>query len=353
MEYKTTNFTDPKFNKIWDCFVNNHPQGSIHQISPWAKFQSTIPGRTNIQGHYITEKNSQEILAATITVHMDTGFFKKKWAYSARGPIGTENEKAINLLLQETTKSLKNSHIIFWRVDPYLSKKNGQDLWKNFQKYSIYKTLTPTQNYQPTDTLELDLSLGEEELLTQMKRQARSIIKKLEKNPQISFHRIKSHHITEQNITDFFTLNNETTSRDNFSGHQKIYYKNFLKNLPKNSELFFIKSGETPIAAAINTHAASKAIYYFGASSSDNNFRKLRAPYLLQWEMIKIAKNDWQCKTYDFLGIVPEDQPNHPYKGITQFKTRFGGYRKTYHPGQEIPLNPFWYKIYRIAKKIR
>lgn len=353
MQYKTTDFSDPKFNKTWDHFINTHPQGSVHQLSDWAKFQTTIPGRTNIQGHYITKKNSQEILAATITVHMDTGFLSKKWAYSARGPIGTENEKTINLLLQETTKTLKNTQVIFWRTDPYVSQKNGENLWKNFTKNSPYKTTTPTQNYQPTDTLELDLNLSEEELLSQMKRQARSIIKKLEKNPEISFQRILPPNITEQDIDNFFTLNNETTSRDSFSGHQKIYYQNFLKNLPNNAELFFIKSGENPIASAINTKSAGKAIYYFGASSSDDKFRKLRAPYLLQWEMIKVAKNDWKCKTYDFLGIAPEDQPNHPYKGITQFKTRFGGYRKTYHPGQEIPLNSLWYTLYRLAKKLR
>ncbi|HBA44566.1 TPA: hypothetical protein DEG21_04380 [Patescibacteria group bacterium] len=32
------------------------------------------------------------------------------------------------------------------------------------------------------------------------------------------------------------------------------------------------------------------AAYYYGASTSDNNFRKYMATYLLQWEMILEAK---------------------------------------------------------------
>jgi lipid II:glycine glycyltransferase (peptidoglycan interpeptide bridge formation enzyme) len=353
MEYLTTDFQNPALNKIWDNFITNHSQGSVHQISDWAKFQATIPGRTHIQGHYITEKNSEKILVAAITVQMDTGFFGKKWAYSARGPVGTENTEAVKLLIQKTAETLKKSQIIFWRTDPYITPEEGKKLWKNFAENTTLKTTNTTQNYQPTDTLELDLSLSEEALLAQMKRQARSVIKKLEKNPDITFQHIAAENITKKHVDDFYVLNAETTERDRFSGHQKIYYQSFLKNLPKNAALFFIKYKNTPIATAINTHAAGKAIYYFGASSSEEAFRPLRAPYLLQWEMIKIAKNNWHCATYDFLGIAPEDQPHHHYKGITQFKTRFGGYRKIYHVGQEITLNTFWYFLYRLAKKIR
>lgn len=81
------------------------------------------------------------------------------------------------------------------------------------------------------------------------------------------------------------------------------------------------------------------------------------APYLLQWKMMQYAKKN-NCETYDFLGIAPETEnggfvKTHPYAGITEFKLKFGGYRKTYYPGREFVLNSFWHPVYRSMKKIR
>ena len=76
------------------------------------------------------------------------------------------------------------------------------------------------------------------------------------------------------------------------------------------------------------------------------------APYLLQWDMVQFAKNKG-CLTYDFLGIAPEDEPKHPYAGISEFKWKFGGNRKVYGSGHEISFRPFWYLIYRIAKYLK
>lgn len=64
------------------------------------------------------------------------------------------------------------------------------------------------------------------------------------------------------------------------------------------------------VAAAILTITGKTAVYYYGASVSDPDLRKTMAPYLLQWEMIRAAQRAG-CNFYDFLGVSPENEPDH------------------------------------------
>lgn len=58
------------------------------------------------------------------------------------------------------------------------------------------------------------------------------------------------------------------------------------------------------IAAAILVIQDATALYYYGASTSDNAKRKFMPAYLLQWEMMRASKAAG-CSVYDFLGIAP------------------------------------------------
>jgi len=53
----------------------------------------------------------------------------------------------------------------------------------------------------------------------------------------------------------------------------------------------------------------------------------MMAPHLLQWAAIKITKQ-LGYKYYDFWGIAPSDQPNHPWSGISRFKRGLGRNKK-------------------------
>ena len=277
---------------------------------------------------------------------MNTGFFGKKWTYSARGPVWeNENLDAAKFLVSEIAKRLQKSGEVFWRADPYTKEPGILDPGFGF------KSRPATQNYQPTDTLELDLKKSEEELLAEMKRKGRYNIRLAEKH-NVKFRKTESANFSQKTLDAFWSLNLETTGRDEFSGHEKSYYEKFLKSLPEHAVLFLAEKDETPIAGAITTFCGKKAIYYFGASTSAPRFRPLMAPYGLQWEMIREAKKRG-CESYDFLGIAPENEPKHAYAGISEFKWKFGGARKKYLPGREIVFRKFWYALYRVAKKFR
>ncbi|MCF7917398.1 peptidoglycan bridge formation glycyltransferase FemA/FemB family protein [Candidatus Gracilibacteria bacterium] len=329
----------------WDTFVIQSSFGSIHQISAWKKFQEQIPGRKKVFG--LGVRKNGKIVATVLCVQMQTGRFGQYWWYSARGPVfdPQKEEKAGIFLMQEACKKLGNVGGMFWRVDPYFSISQEKCV---FPKTDL-PIKTVTQNYQPTDTLIIDLKKTNDEILSEMKRKGRYNITLAQKKG-ILITTIENGKITERDIDDFWNLNMETTSRDKFSGHEKSYYKKLLQSLDEYAVLFFAEYEGSRIATAISTFCGEKAIYYFGASTSHSEFRNLMAPYLLQWEMMQYAKKRG-CTSYDFLGIAPENDLHHPYAGISDFKWKFGGSRHTFSPGQEIVLNPFWYSLYRFVKR--
>ncbi|MCF7831223.1 peptidoglycan bridge formation glycyltransferase FemA/FemB family protein [Candidatus Gracilibacteria bacterium] len=324
----------------WDEFIINSSFGSIHQISAWKNLQEKIPGRGQVLGFGVRE--NKKIKAVVLCVRMTTGLLNKFWWYSARGPVfdPQKDKKAGDLLITEVAQRLKKTGGMFWRTDPY---------FREF-KFPV-KTKTATQNYQPTDTLEIDLTKTDEEILAEMKRKGRYNIN-LARKKGVKIIAIPNGKFTAQDLDDFWKLNNQTTERDSFSGHEKSYYEKFLKELKDHAVLFFAELKHQKVATAISTFCGKKAIYYFGASSSAPELRNLMAPYLLQWEMIQAAKEK-SCLTYDFLGIAPEGKTNHPYSGISEFKWKFGGERKTYMSGQEVIFKRFWYVLYRMMKKIK
>jgi len=325
----------------WDTFVVTHPLGSVHQTSDWAIFQNEIHGRGPVHGY--AAKRGGKIEAVMLCVQMDTGFLRKKWWYAPRGPVfDPRHPEAGEWLLGEVAKRLQKTGGIFLRLDPYVAP--------------TFEFSTPlrssTQQYQPTDTLVLDLTQSDDELRAAMKRKGRYNIN-LAKKKGVSCEAVAFAKLTQKNLEDYWHLTSSTTSRDGFAGHPLSYYEKFLKFLPKYATLFFAYAEDgTPVATAISTFCGKKAIYYFGASTSDPEYRNLMAPYLLQWTMIQEAKKRG-CLSYDFLGIAPEGQIDHPYAGISEFKWKFGGTRQTFAPGRELVFNKFWYVLYRIAKKLR
>jgi len=393
MSFEFFEYTDVEKVK-WDDFVINHFYGSVHQVSDWKNFQEKIPGRGEVLGFGIRDKVSQKICATTFVVRMETGIAGKFWYYSARGPVfdPVGDLEAGRDLICQVSKRLKDNGAIFWRIDPYFSEANYSPFTKGrhepeecidlkvdktepdikhtrrgacppkiVERRGIsgtninllpFRINTATQNYQPTNTLEINLQQTNEEILAGMKRKGRYNIN-LAKKKGVQIQTIKGSEITEEALNDFWELNNETTARDAFASHGKDYYANFCKYISDYVTLFLAKTEDgTPIATAINTHCGKKAIYYFGASTSNPEYRNLMAPYLLQWEMMQYARKKG-CTSYDFLGIAPKNEPKHPYAGISEFKWKFGGNRRVYAGGKEIVFRPGWYGLYRGVKKIK
>lgn len=237
----------------------------------------------------------------------------------------------------------QKENALFIQVETFdIEKKSLNNLKINskFKPWYYKKFITP-------HTAIIDLNLSLDEILEKMKPKWRYNIKLATKKWVSVFESLKN----DENIKNFYNLMQETTSRDNFFWNTFNYYKNFLNSLD-NSKLFFAKYEDKIISAWIFTFDKDISIYYYGASTSDKNYRNLMAPYALQWEVIQKSKEFWS-KYYDFLWIAWPLEKNSPLSWVTDFKLKFTCNTLEISKSYIYINKKFEFFIFNLLKKIK
>jgi len=313
---------------------------SFLQSDEWAKFQNSIGRETlKIDGIYIVKHNLP---------------FGESYLYAPRlRPSDFGGQARLENFLSEVKKIAKQRNAIFFKIE-LESLDFARDNSCELEKFGFIKS----NNIQPLQTIILDLEKSEEELLSQMHQKTRYNIKLAEKQAKIQITKSKFQN-SDKNFDEFWKLMQETTKRDGFHSYSKEYYRKLLE-IP-GAELFIASHNNNTIAANIVLFYENQAIYLHGASSYEH--RNLMAAPLLQWHQILEAKKIG-CTEYDLWGI---DEIKWP--GVTRFKRGFcpnackassdpnskscrGGKEITYPGAYDLVFKPFWYGIYKIAKKI-
>jgi lipid II:glycine glycyltransferase (peptidoglycan interpeptide bridge formation enzyme) len=203
------------------------------------------------------------------------------------------------------------------------------------------------EEVQPEYRVWVSLEDSEEKILAQMKPKGRYNIKIAER------HQLKVEYSTEPKaVEQFFKLYQHTAKRTDFSGRGLTYFQELVELLKREDagEIILIKHKEEVLSAGIFLCYKDVCSYLYGGSGGD---RSLMAPYLMHWKAMKRGK-DKGCKMYDLLAIAPLDAPDdHPYAGLTRFKTQFGGEQVRLLGSWDFVGQPFWYTIYRLIEKRR
>lgn len=297
-------------------------------------------------------QDCEEILAAATLIKKPLAFLGGVYFYwyAPRGPIGTPD--AIIFLIEEVKKI--NRRALFLRMEPESAdgldlrlelelkseSADGSDSESNLKK--LLSVARRTKDIQPPKTLILDLNQEEKELLEGMHPKTRYNIRLAEKKG------VKIQAGSSADFKEFWRLMNLTGERDQFRLHGAAHYKNLLGGQggpdAKFIKLFLARYQGRNIAAGLFCFFGHKVTYLHGAS--DNEFRNVMAPYLLQWTVIKIAQADGY-KYYDFYGIDEKKWP-----GVTRFKLGFGG-RPLEFPGTfDFVFRPIFYRLYNGARKL-
>lgn len=139
-------------------------------------------------------------------------------------------------------------------------------------------------------------------------------------------------------LDNFFTLYGETARRQHFIEHRGIREEFDMFAKEEKAVLLLGYHQQDLLSAAIILFLGDQAIYHYSASVPT----KYSVGYAIQWEAIREAKRRGM-KAYNFWGIAPPDRPNHPWRGITLFKTGFGGREiRTIH-AHDLSISPrYW-----------
>jgi lipid II:glycine glycyltransferase (peptidoglycan interpeptide bridge formation enzyme) len=156
---------------------------------------------------------------------------------------------------------------------------------------------------------------------------------------------------SDESVAVFYELLQDTAARNAFAVHNTDYYRAFLREFGQDALLLFAEIDGRVVAGVIAVVFGEEAIYMYGASSTKD--RANGAGFLIQYEAMRWAR-DRGALRYDMWGI-PEYDPESTvgesgdrlasshggdWRGIYEFKTRFGGdivryprpMERQYHP---------------------
>ena len=330
------------FNKK-DIFIQqNSPDGGFLQSEQWRKFQEAVGRRTfNI---------SSDGFYASIIEHRLP--IVGKYFYVPRGPIISCNmeHETCNMEFDKLTSLAKKEKAGWIRMDV------------NYEN-SKYKIVKAPHDMQPRELFVIDITKSEEELLADMKSKTRYNIKVAQKHNVKIIVIDKSQADSQKYLENFLELVKVTAKRDGITPHPESYYRQMFETIPpENLKLYVAEYDGKIIAANIVIYYGSTATYLHGAS--DNEYRNVMAPYLLQWQAILDAKKSGLEK-YDFGGVcsgptalendLKRSDRYNAWSGITKFKTGFSPETKPVEfPGSyDIVINPFKYYLYRLLQKFK
>lgn len=251
----------------------------------------------------------------------------------------------INLIdIQKTTykKAIelsKKENCLFIQFETIDYKENISNTYEDIKPWYYKKFITPY-------TSVIDLSLSEDDILAKMKPKGRYNIRLASKKWVEVFEVNKN----DDNIKLFYDLMLQTTSRDSFNGNNFDYYKTFLTTI-EQSKLLLAYCDNKVIAAGIFTFN-DIAIYYYWASTSDKKYRNIMAPYLLQWEAIKIWKQNW-CSLYDFLWVSTPWDNESSLAWVTDFKLKLSKDVRNVSESYIHINNKIKYYLLQIIRKIK
>lgn len=328
----------------WEEFFSKLAEKTFLQSYGWGEFNLSMGRQIWRFGVY----ENESILAAAMAVKVSSR--RATYILVQHGPgivegLSVKDKKQILGLFIETLADLaKQEKASFLRIAP-LFERNGENA-ALFADLGFREAPMHASAYEAT--WKLDIYPPEEELLKNMRKTTRYLIKKTSEDQDIEI--IKS---TDQKyIETYQKLNKEVSKRQHFAPFSDEHIKKEFEAFSKDSNILFLfgKYKKETVAGAMIIFWQGIGFYHQAASLG--KYSKFSVPYLLQWEAIKEAKNRG-CNVYDFWGFTdPEKFPNHPWAGPTLFKMGFGGYKKEYIKTQDFIIsNKYW--INYIIEKAR
>ncbi|HEY4694401.1 MAG TPA: peptidoglycan bridge formation glycyltransferase FemA/FemB family protein [Candidatus Nanoarchaeia archaeon] len=322
--------------ETWEKFSLSTSPNNFLQSWNWGEFNLVLGKKIFRLGIYSREELGGICLVIKETTRLGN------YLYVPRGPIVKNFDKnSLESLTSELRKLSKEESCLFIKIEPSL-EENAQNQ-KLFSSLGFVRSVTFVQ---VEDAWLIDLSKSEEELLAEMRKTTRYLVRNEPKQGVVVEISDKV-----EDAKKFVEMLYSTATRKNFVNHPKDYYLKQFEILAAANEMRIFKAGKDKkiLAMAMISFYGEMASYLHGASVQTEQ----SVGYSLQWEAIKEAKRRGM-KYYNFWGVVKDKNfvPGHPWYGFSLFKRGFGGFKYSYLRAQDLPLSPkYW--AYRAAERLR
>jgi peptidoglycan pentaglycine glycine transferase (the first glycine) len=256
------------------------------------------------------------------------------------GPLLVSKE-ALKPLCAELQKRAKEHNCSFVRISPFWLKGNTIEGAKTAPLHMLaehlwYVPLTKSDPWQESggDTT----PRTEEELFMQLRKTTRNLVRRAKREGVV----IEKSADPIADLPAFIALHEETRKRHGFTPYTNAFFRAQVAAFAPRNEctLYLAKYNGEVVASSVHMHIAGETSYHHGAST--HKYPKIPASYLLQWTAITdaLVRGD---HIYNFWGIAPEGAKNHPFQGVTTFKTGYSGKLLELTHCIDVPVSPRYY----------
>ena len=242
--------------------------------------------------------------------------------------------------MAEIYRYAKQNNCVFVRFRP-----NLEETPENRALIESIPSLSASYFLHAENTVFVDLTQSEEDLLKNMRRQTRYEVRRSEK---LDFKVKKSN--TPEILREFHRVQAETAKRQGFIPPRRKDLNAYAKAFGDDLQIYCATLDGKPVAYGLVLTDALEGDY-FEAASTELNY-KFPGAYALQWHVMKDLKKQGKLR-YNLWGIAPAGQKNHKFAGVTTFKTGFGGEKFDYLHAHDLPVKKLHYCLIRLVEDAR
>ena len=270
--------------------------------------------------------------------------------YAPKGPLMDWKNGALReRVLDDLQSFARNQGGIFLKIDPDVMVGTGipgseEDVIDDAGQL-VMSTLKrrgwlfSADQIQFRNTVMIDLSLSEDEMLVRMKQKTRYNVRLAGRKG------IMIRVGTIDDLPLLYKMYAETSLRDGFVIRDGNYYRAVWERFlgAEMAEPLIAEVDGEPVAAIFVFYFGERAYYVYGMSRAVH--REKMPAYLLQWEGMKRARARG-CRIYDLWGAPDEFDESDTMWGVFRFKQGLGGSVVRTVGAWDYPPNKFWYRLY-------
>lgn len=327
----------------WNDSLRALPHSHVLQTWEWGEFKRVTTGW--IPTRLLFKQGETTVAAASILTRR---IGPLAVMYVPKGPaLHVEEATLAAQVIDQLEKLARARRAIWLKIDPDVlagTGVTGDDVpylpGKAFMQTLKMRGWRFSQDQvQFRNTIILDLSLSEDELLAQMSQNTRRKVRTAEK---------KGVMIRPAGLDDLdtlYTLYQTTGQRDAFLIRPRAYYERAWRDFMQAglAHALIAEIGGAPLAHVILFHFGRTCWYFYGASS--NEHRDKMPNYALQWEAIRWAKAQGYTY-YDMWGAPDVFDESDSMWGVYEFKRGFRGTVTRHIGAWDYAPYPLLYRAY-------
>ena len=359
-------------NNSWNSFLSQLPTPHFLQSFEWGQVKAKYGWKpyyavwTRDRFSIISDQSSvpDNAVAACLilkrTIPIRGLAARLSVLYCPKGPLlDWSNTSLCKRVLDDLQAFAKKQGAIFLKLDPDVvlgtgvpgadgstEENGGAELQSELARRGwVYSS----DQIQFRNSVLIDLTASEEEMLGRMKQKTRYNVRLAEKKG------VTVRAGTTDDLPMLYKMYAETSVRDGFVIRDENYYQTvwttFMASaqspipdsqFPSTIPLIAEVDG-LPVAGIFLFTFAGRAYYVYGMSREAH--REKMPTYLLQWEAMKRAKSAG-CTVYDLWGAPETFDESDSMWGVYRFKDGLGGKVVRTLGAWDYAPNKFWYKMY-------